>query len=67
MQDIVTARAAWNPFVSLSDSDALRASLQPALRPFGPVVGPKLVDFIVRLINAQNDILIFGKIQGKAV
>jgi len=64
LQEVVTARAAWDPRLDLEDDQAaLRAALDPVVAPFGDVAEPVrglLVDFI----QAEQELLIEGRIAG---
>ena len=65
MNDVVTARAAWNPFMEeASHRAALEKSLQPIVKPFGEAaegVRQVLVDWI----DAQNRLFIHGEAAGE--
>jgi len=64
LNDVIAARAAWNPHVdAASDDDAMRALLEPVVRSFGGVSG-EVTELILDTIDAQHDLLILGKIAG---
>lgn len=64
INDVVAARAAWNPHAdAASDEEALRALLEPVARPFGPA-SADLVDLIIDTATAQQDLLIEGRVGG---
>lgn len=65
LQEVVTARAAWDPRMDLVDPEAAyRAALAPVVRPFGPVAD-KVRDLLVATTQAQQALLIDGEINGK--
>lgn len=59
LQEVVTARAAWDPRLDLGDAAALEAALAPVVRPFG---GAKddVRDLLVEAIAAQHALLVLG-------
>jgi hypothetical protein len=64
LQEVVTARAAWNPRVDLADdSEALSAALAPVVRPFGPVAD-EVADLLISTMDAQKRLLIAGEVDG---
>lgn len=64
INDVVAARGAWDPHVdAASDQEALRALLEPVVRPFGPVAD-QARDLIIATAAAQKDLLIDGKVGG---
>ena len=64
LNDVITARSAWNPHVdAASDADAFALALDPVVRPFG-AKAPALRDLLVRMARDQRDILILGKVNG---
>ena len=66
LQEVVTARAAWDPHMDLdTDEAALRALLEPVERVFGQA-GEPLVDWVVDYTRAQQQLLIEGRVDGKA-
>lgn len=66
LQEVVTARAAWDPKLeSASDNDALRRLLTPIERAFGDA-GPALANWLVDYAQAQKDLLIDGIVDGQA-
>lgn len=65
LQEVVAARAAWNPRTDLpSDEAALRAHLAPVARVFG-AAGDPLVEWILEYARAQQELLIEGRIGGR--
>jgi hypothetical protein len=66
LQEVVTARAAWNPHTELeSDEEALRRLLEPVERVFGDA-GKPLLNWLVDYTRAQQALLIEGRVDGKA-
>lgn len=66
IQEVVTARAAWNPRADLaSDEDAVRALLEPVERVFG-ASGGAIREWLVDYMDAQQDLLIDGRVNGEA-
>ncbi|HWB74499.1 MAG TPA: hypothetical protein VG755_06080, partial [Nannocystaceae bacterium] len=63
LQEVVTARAAFDPHLELDDDEALRVALAPIVRPFG-AVGPQVADILVDYTAAQHELLIDGRIGG---
>ena len=64
LPEVVTARAAWNPRLDLADdAEALRVSLAPVVRPFGPVAD-QVSTLLVETIAAQRRLLILGLVDG---
>jgi hypothetical protein len=65
LNDVVTARATWNPLLEIEDEwEAFRASLQPCVALFGEVGAKRLSDVLVRLAQAQEELLINGIVDG---
>jgi hypothetical protein len=65
LQEVVTARAAWDPHVDASsDEAALRRLLEPVERVFGEA-GQPLTDWLIDYTHAQQELLIEGRV-GKA-
>ncbi len=65
LNDVIAARAAWDPGpASASQGDALTASLEKALRVFGPAT-KDVVRWIADVVEAEQALLIEGKIAGK--
>ena len=65
LNDVVTARGAWEPNEgAASDREALRRSLAPVARPFGPAAAD-VVDVLLRICDAQRELLIFGELNGQ--
>lgn len=66
LNDVITARAAWNPHTEVAtDAEALALLLEPVVRAYGPKA-PVLRDLLVRMANDQRDLLILGKVNGSA-
>jgi len=66
LNDVVAARAAWDPHAQAADDEqALRAILAPVVRPFG-AVAQDVLDLLVDTMIAQHDLLILGRVGGKA-
>lgn len=65
VQEVVTARAAWNPRTDLDDDAALFAAFEPVVQPFG-AVGPQVASLLVQLAKAQHELLIEGRVDGTA-
>ena len=64
LNDVVTARAAWNPHVEAgSDDDALGKILDGALRPFGDARVP-VRDLLIETARAEHELLIEGRVSG---
>ena len=64
LQEVVTARAAWDPKADLdSDEDAMVALLEPLERVFGDA-GEPLLAWIVDYTRAQQELLIDGTVAG---
>jgi len=64
LPEVVTARAAWNPRMDLmDDAEALRVSLAPVVRPFGPVAD-QVSTLLIETIAAQRRLLILGLVDG---
>jgi hypothetical protein len=66
LNDVVAARAAWDPFHGQTTSTgAMRAILRPLSRALG-AAGPAVVDEVVSLAAAQHDVLVKGIVDGDA-
>jgi hypothetical protein len=66
LQEVVTARSAWNPHTELTDEEAaLNQQLAPVVRPFG-AQADKVRQVLVTMMKTQLDLLVRGKINGKA-
>lgn len=66
IQEVVTARAAWDPRTEFdTDEEALRALLKPVKRVFGDA-GEPLIDWLIAYIDVQQDLLIEGRIDGSS-
>lgn len=64
LNDVVAARAAWQPFADEPDDEAaFRKALRPVVRPFG-ARADEVADLLVRTVEAQQDILIEGRVDG---
>jgi len=65
MNDVVTARAAWNPYPNIEDhSSALRKALDPIVKPFGSV-SEDIKSSLVEWIDLQNALFLQGEIDGE--
>jgi hypothetical protein len=62
VQEVVAARAAWDPRSELDDDAAL---FDPIARPFG-AAGPQVAALLVQLARAQHELLIEGRVDGVA-
>lgn len=66
LNDVVTARASWDPMMDEKDHDtALAKLLQKILAPLGDG-SHSATQTIMQLIKVQADLLIFGKVNGKS-
>jgi hypothetical protein len=64
MNDVVAARAAWDPFLGEPDDErALRRALAPVVSPFGSVAG-EVEDLLVETVQAERELLIEGRVGG---
>jgi len=64
IQDVITARAAWNPHLEIEDQlSALVASLTPIISAFGPV-SQNVSSVLQRLILSQRALMIEGLVNG---
>ena len=64
LNDVVTARAAWNPHLDAGDEDTARARLlHDITRVFGNA-GPVVQQVLEDTMRAQHDLLILGKVNG---
>ncbi len=64
LNDVVTARLAWDPQVAApSHDEAVRRALAPIARAFGPQ-GQDVVDLLVRTMTEQRELLIEGRVGG---
>ena len=64
LNDVVTARAAWNPHLeAASDDDALGAILDSALRPFGDA-RRAIRDLVIETAREERELLIEGRVSG---
>jgi hypothetical protein len=61
LNDVVAARAAWDPGPAGSQADALRGLLARVLRPMGPDV----TQWIADVASAEQALLIEGKVGGR--
>lgn len=65
MNDVVTARAAWQPYATAgSHAEALTQALGPVVAPFG-VAGDAVRDVILQWIDLQNRLFLHGEIAGQ--
>ncbi|HEX4621083.1 MAG TPA: hypothetical protein VH208_05880, partial [Myxococcaceae bacterium] len=66
LNDVVTARAAWNPqLAATNDANALATALAPVVRPFGPVA-ENVNALLVDTAEAERRLLILGQVNGAA-
>lgn len=66
LNDVMAARAAWNPRDDIADEGAaLRDLLAEIFAPFGPAA-PALVDHVVDAAETQRGLLILGEVNGVA-
>jgi hypothetical protein len=64
LNDVIAARAAWNPRMSTGDhGDAFAQALEPAMRVFG-AAAPEVTALIVDTVKAEQALLIEGRIKG---
>jgi hypothetical protein len=63
LNDVVTARAAWNP---QKDAPNTREALVRVLAPVARVLGPDFVTWIADTADRQFDSLVLGKVKGVA-
>lgn len=64
LQEVITARAAWDPRLDLVDEEAaLAAALDPVVRPFGDAAEPARA-LLLKTMRRQKELLIDGKILG---
>ena len=60
LSDVIAARAAWNPHMDITERElAFRATLKPLSKLCNN--GDKLESLMVDLVNAQSQLLIYGK------
>ncbi len=65
LNDVVAARAAWNPHLeATSDEASFRAVLKPAMRPFGAAAN-EVETWLVDVIRAEYKWIILGEAKGK--
>jgi hypothetical protein len=66
LNDVIAARAAWNPHTELaSDDAAVAAVLDDALKSFGPNRKP-VIDALQAWMHDEKDLMIYGKHDGQA-
>jgi hypothetical protein len=66
LNDVVTARAAWDPHLGeTSDEAALGAILDRALRPFG-AARAAVRDLVIETARVERELLIDGRVSGSA-
>jgi hypothetical protein len=63
LNDMITARSAWNPLSNLSDENALKEMLNIVTRHFGSY-SERIKNILYNIIIKQKDYLIYGKING---
>lgn len=74
LNDVITARASWDPVMNITDVDeqdssvndwvAFEKSLMPFLRIFESELALEVKEFLVSLTQIQLDLLIYGRING---
>ncbi|MCA9591425.1 MAG: hypothetical protein KC657_39285 [Myxococcales bacterium] len=66
LNDVIAARAAWDPgSPTASPTDAFKTALEPVRRAMGPA-GAAVVQWIVDVSEAEQALLIDGKVGGKS-
>ncbi len=65
LNDVLAARAAWEPATGLSQDLAFKSSLAPITRVFG-AAGNDVANWIGEVVRAEQALLIDGKIAGSA-
>lgn len=64
VQDVISARAVWNPFVEEeSDELALKKAFQAIVRHYGDA-SEQVVDVLIRMSYIQRDLLVYGEVNG---
>jgi hypothetical protein len=64
LNDVVTARAAWNPRMDIADERAaLSDLLDEVVRPFG-LAANSVRDALLDIMDAQHELLILGEVDG---
>lgn len=64
INDVVTARAAWDPMLEIADHEAaLAQALQPVVKPFGSAA-TDVSSILQRWIDLQNRLFINGEVNG---
>ncbi|KJE94812.1 hypothetical protein CAOG_05389 [Capsaspora owczarzaki ATCC 30864] len=69
MQDVLTARATWNPRTDIAnDTEAMRVLIQDYVGAFlgDATFSSAFADAVLDLMNAQRDLLVLGKVPGQA-
>lgn len=62
MNDVVAARAAWNPELELSDDEALRRALQPIVAPFGEAAD-RVTAVLLEAIELEHELVLRGCVE----
>jgi hypothetical protein len=65
MNDVITARAAFDPLLEKTHQEALFDYLNSITRLFNPLNSEKVSKILIQLIKRQHELLIEGKIKGK--
>ena len=65
LNDVMAARAVWDPHLELSDDEALEEALRPIVRPFGAAASA-MGAALTQLISDQHALLILGAVNGVA-
>jgi hypothetical protein len=63
LNDVVTARAAWDPLLAIANGDdAFEKALAPVVHPFGPKAD-EFAKAIAALARDEEDLLVLGKVK----
>ena len=65
LNDLVAARAAFDPLPGEDDTTALRSALRPLTRIFGDAQEP-LTALLIAVIAEEKELLLWGRVDGKA-
>lgn len=66
LNDVITARAAWNPLMEISDDrSAMATALLPLSSLFGEL-GPDLSTLLLDVIAMEKELLLLGRVDGHA-
>ncbi len=64
LNDVITARASWDPQTGVSHREALKSQLQAVFSSFG-AAQDELTAITLDLIDMERDLLIYGKVGDK--